>query len=231
MGINNHIIKRKCSCCHNTISICFDTIHEVIYYDKKSYHSKCFMEYVEKKIILSKQSNSIQKWQSVKNNINEIKVNSVRHFSYYLYVDLLYNFIRQQYGITVIPSVFWHKLTAVFDGSYFGISKAIPPQDLYDMWTRQIQRLNKIASKKLNLLGYENIGHRLNYDLAVLINKYDSYLHWKEHQKILKLQQNQQNYKEYKIDVDITNNLVNTYQKNQLTKEENNIESLVNDIF
>ena len=53
------------------------------------------------------------------------------------------------------------------------------------MWQRKIDMLNGIA-KKNEIKGiHMQSEQRLSYDLTILINKYDSYLRWKEKQKIL----------------------------------------------
>ena len=61
----------------------------------------------------------------------------------------------------------------------------IPPSDLLDMWKRKIDMLNDLAKKNETNGVPMQPEHRLTYDLSVLINKYDSYLRWKEKQKIL----------------------------------------------
>ena len=59
-------------------------------------------------------------------------------------------------------------------------AKPVPVEDLFDMWKRKIEWLNKInaqnAQKGKKIQGYL----RVNYDLAILLSKYDSYLAWKK---------------------------------------------------
>ena len=60
----------------------------------------------------------------------------------------------------------------------------VPPEDLLDMWRQKRNYLDKVAEqnrKKGNEISGVN---RVNYDLAILLSKYDSYLKWKEQQKI-----------------------------------------------
>ena len=60
----------------------------------------------------------------------------------------------------------------------------MPPEDLLDMWKQKRNYLDKIAEQNRKK-GNEILGiNRVNYDLAILLSKYDSYLKWKEQQKI-----------------------------------------------
>ena len=42
-------IKRKCSCCGEDFYISKDNIDDAIYYDKKTYHSSCFINICNKR--------------------------------------------------------------------------------------------------------------------------------------------------------------------------------------
>ena len=53
------------------------------------------------------------------------------------------------------------------------------------VWKRKIDMLNGIAKKNEVKGIHMQPEVRLTYDLSILVNKYDSYLRWKEKQKIL----------------------------------------------
>ena len=116
----------------------------------------------------------------------------------------------------------------IFSGIYKGLSKEIPPEDLLDMWKRkknELDRINNSNSRKgKNLIGVA----RINYDLAILLNKYDSYLKWKEDQKLLENEKqniiNEAN--KPKINYDLINKSV---EKNKNTST--NINDLLDEVF
>lgn len=93
--------------------------------------------------------------------------------------DELYKFIQNMYNIVVIPNYFFIKMDSIYKGTYKGLAKGIPAYHLLDMWRQKQQYLLRVyannCSKGKQLDG---IG-RVNYDLAILLNLYDSYLNWR----------------------------------------------------
>lgn len=69
-------------------------------------------------------------------------------------------------------------------GEYYHVSVPIPYRHLYDMWRRKAKYLNKIADDNKTKGKDMSPQQRLNYDLAILINQYDSYLRFLEREKI-----------------------------------------------
>ena len=101
----------------------------------------------------------------------------------------------------------------------------IPVEDLLDMWDKKIDWLNSIAEKK-KMKSPMTQEQRILYDLAVLRNKYDSYLKWKEKQKILEVEQQSE-----KTEVLITQEILHTQHITQENIDTDNISDLVDDIF
>ena len=96
----------------------------------------------------------------------------------------LYEFLFDMYDISYFPKYFYIKMDSVYKGTMKSLSKPVPPEDLLDMWRQKRNYLDKVAEqnrKKGNEISGVN---RVNYDLAILLSKYDSYLKWKEQQKI-----------------------------------------------
>ena len=48
---NNVGIKRKCGCCGEYLYVNKTNLNDVIYYDKITYHSNCFIEILEEKLV------------------------------------------------------------------------------------------------------------------------------------------------------------------------------------
>lgn len=101
------------------------------------------------------------------------------------------DWIFQNYEITLLPKYFYMNLSKIAKGKYKGLAKPVPWADLLDMWQRKWSYLEKVHIKN------EQQGKRLegmariNYDLAIVLSKYDSYLAWKaeceaEQKKIIK---------------------------------------------
>lgn len=110
------------------------------------------------------------------------------------FTDWLYD----TYDISFLPKYFFYNLEKVYKGEYKNLKKPVPVEDLWDMWQRKLPYLRKIYDKNKRS-GKEMEGIcRINYDMAIVLSRYDSYLQWKEQQQIaLNNEQNQsQNNKE-----------------------------------
>ncbi len=218
------VIKRICSYCKESISISNDTVEEAIYYDKKTYHSKCFIALSQKRSEM-KRADVSQKWSWVLENMRLIKINSNRYLYDALCKEALFEFIRDAYGISIIPTTVWQKIASVYAGSFKGMAKGIPPEHLLDMWKRKLNMLCAVADKNAAKGKKMSTDQRLTYDLTILVNKYDSYLKWMEKQKILSEETELEN-KEYFVGKSIGY----AVQKNTFEEKED-ISGLVDDIF
>lgn len=75
-------------------------------------------------------------------------------------------------------------MDSVYKGTYKNLNRPVPPEDLLDMWKQKRNYLDKVAEQNRKK-GTEITGvNRVNYDLAILLSKYDAYLDWKEKQQI-----------------------------------------------
>ena len=98
----------------------------------------------------------------------------------------LYEFIYKEYNLSSLPNYMFVKISQVFTGEYGkNVREPISVFDLYDMWQRKMDYLNRQAEYNKEH-GKEMTGtQRVTYDLAILINKYDSYKRWKEKQNAI----------------------------------------------
>ena len=218
-------IKRKCGCCGEYLYINKNNIDDAIYYDKKTYHSSCFINMCEKRSA-NKRVDISQKWKWIYNHIELIKNDTYSHLMNSIEKDEVFQFIKDAYDLTIVPTTVWQKLSNIYDGTFKGMSTGIPPSDLLDMWRRKIDMLNGIAKKNEVKGIHMQPDQRLNYDLTILVNKYDSYLKWKEKQKILQTEK----------ETEKTQNIVSQsigYMKNtnQDNTDTDDISDLVDDIF
>ena len=212
-------ITRKCKYCKEYLNIERDSF---VYYRKRYYHFDCAVNEQ-----LTRKNNKLSKEQCVDKftqlqNENREEINNI------INKERLYKWLQNTYNTVVLPSYFYIKMDEIFSGIYKGLSKDIPPEDLLDMWKRkknELDRINNSNSRKgKNLIGVA----RINYDLAILLNKYDSYLKWKEDQKLLENEKqniiNEAN--KPKINYDLINKSV---EKNKNTST--NINDLLDEVF
>ena len=277
-------ISRVCACCNQSFYIGKDNISDAIYYDKKTYHSNCFIDKQVKSFAPKEVKNSktmpkndqlleygidIQKYKSGRryipngkdkilhdfneakkkqyedqlidfhNRVNDItnnilnsgefiqlKKNSYNHFLRSIEKQCVYDFILEVYDLNIIPTNIWEKITEIYSGTYKGMSIGIPPEHLLDMWKRKIDMLNGVAERN-EIKGIKmSADQRLNYDLSILVNKYDSYLKWLEKQKIIASE------KEIEKNDNIVGKSIGYTASNKSGKNDSDdISALVDDIF
>lgn len=97
---------------------------------------------------------------------------------------LLTDYLMQAYDVICLPKYIFVKLASVYDGSYNGLRQPCPPEDLLSMWQQKQEYLNKVYARNVQKgTEFTSVG-RINYDLAILLNKYGDYLAWKEKQSL-----------------------------------------------
>lgn len=100
----------------------------------------------------------------------------------------LTDWIMKKYDISCLPKYFFTKLDAVYSGTLKNQSRAIPPEHLFDMWQQKEGYLDKVAAKNA-MNGREITGiNRVNYDLSIIMSRYDAYLNWKAQCEVEKKQ-------------------------------------------
>lgn len=140
----------------------------------------------------------------------------------------LVNYFMDTYSIRVIPQYFYSKLAQINNGTFKGISKGIPYNHLYEMFKIKQSELDRIANN-CKKKGNELVGiSRLNYDLAVIVNKYDGYLQWKQKQEILEAEAVKQKQEEREAKVNYK--YIEKVSKSR-NDDDLNICDLVDDIY
>lgn len=174
-------ITRKCSICKELINI-NDTNEDFFITLKngsKVYtHSHC---YIEKQTTKKRSPKTIEECQAyIEQCRQDSKSDEKKIFS----KNELYEFLFDMYDISYFPKHFYIKMNSIYKGTMNNLKKSVPPEDLLDMWKQKRNYLDKVAEQNRKK-GNEILGiNRVNYDLAILLSKYDSYLKWKEQQKI-----------------------------------------------
>ena len=175
------VITRKCSICKEPIYI--NDINEDFFITSKnelrSYtHTNC---YIQKQTTKKRSPKTIAECQEY---IEQCKQHNKAIEKKKSIKNELYEFLFDMYDISYFPQYFYVKMDSIYKGTMKNLSKPVPPEDLFDMWKQKKNYLDKVAEQNRKK-GNEIFGvNRVNYDLAILLSKYDSYLKWKEQQKI-----------------------------------------------
>ena len=174
-------ITRKCSICKEPIYI-NDTNEDffiTLKNETKSYtHTNC---YIKKQTTKKRSPKTVEECREY---IEQCRQNTKVTEKKKSTKNELYEFLFDMYDISYFPQYFYIKMDSVYKGTMKNLNKPVPPEDLLDMWKQKRNYLDKVAEqnrKKGNEISGVN---RVNYDLAILLSKYDSYLKWKEQQKI-----------------------------------------------
>lgn len=209
----NYSTHRKCFLCKEYI-ILEKQYDEIIFYKKNFNHIGCLQKKLETKKIGKLTSDEIS------NIIHELKKETEDHTYNIIIKNHLFKYLCLHYNVIMLPTYIFTKMEQIFTGTFRNMNKAIPPQHLLDMFQRRQYQLDKIYHKE-KLDGNALI----NYDLAVLIGKYNNYLDWierdrKEKTEIVSF------LEEKKINIsEVTGNIKN----NRIQKEKEKIDLLDED--
>jgi hypothetical protein len=170
----------KCCVCGgyiNFLTIDIEHNKDILYYQKRYYHKDCLFQNRTK---LKKGAWTQEKWDK---EYPIILKQTKQYMSKPIYEKRFYSFLSKNYDIVTFSKRFCMKINQLQKGTYPHLLTVMPIEDLFDMWQQKINFLNKIYAKNKNNGKIMNGEQRLNYDLAILINKYDSYLAWKQRKK------------------------------------------------
>ena len=137
----------------------------------------------------------------------------------------LTDWLYREYEISFLPKYFFINLDKVYKGTYKNLTKPVPVEDLWDMWKRKMPYLQKVNDKNIRMGKKIDGMARINYDMAIVLSKYDSYLEWKEQQQQALLEEARK--KEQTVDYDkVYNNAQPVSKKNTQI----NIDSIIDEI-
>lgn len=231
---NKNILKTKCKCCDKNFIRGeakfkikgYGTVHKECYRNKllETYTE----EYANNKINeLMKIEN--EKKQKLKENATKRKLkdekkkeeddrNRIRFIEY----------IQDIYDTSLQKATFI-KLSKIVNGTYKGLKEGISYDDLYYMFNSKQNYLNKVYMNNISKgMTFKTGIDRFNYDLAIIVNKYDSYKQWKERQKIIQSDielEKKQNEDNIKIDFKKINN------KKENNSNEVDIADILDDLY
>ena len=116
-------------------------------------------------------------------------------------------------------------MASIFDGTYKGLKVPVPPEDLLDMLQQKQSYLEKQAIKKWGDNPPEPMS-RINYDIAIVISRYDRYLAWRNEKEAEQKALEQQMQMQCKVVVQVP--VVRQQSKNNT---EIDISKLIDELF
>lgn len=218
-------MERTCAECKQKFNINRTNLNQVVRFENSCYHYDCFVNACERK---SKKSNASPKWGEALTFIEDIKEDTYTFLSRELCKQEIFELIVANYDIRVVPKNIFTKLEDIYNGRFKGLACRIPPEDILDMWKRKMDYLNKVKVKNITLGKTMNAAQQVNYDISVLINKYDSYLKWKEQNKIIEQEVNKV-HKDILKTVDLDK--LSKITQNQNKEDEDDIDCLLEELF
>lgn len=133
----------------------------------KYYHDQCYRMYLMENKKMSE--------ESIELLVNELKKEQQKDLDENHEKDKFLRWIMDFYDSS-LSSYFLRKLHDVRRGNYRGLNEPIDYATLLDIYGHMKVYLNKNASKKQ----FDNMGQRMNYDLAVVVGNYGDYKKYKE---------------------------------------------------
>lgn len=218
-------MERKCKECGKIINVNRDNLDTIIRFDNSCYHYDCFFNACKRK---SRKSNASTKWLEALASIESIQKETYIFLNREICKQEIFEFIIKNYDIKVVPKNIFTKLEDIYNGRFKGLACCIPPEDILDMWNRKMDYLNKVRAKNITLGKNMDVAQQVSYDISVLINKYDSYLKWKEQNKIIEQEVNKVHKDILKaVDLDKLSKIA----QNQEKEDEDDIDSLLEELF
>lgn len=243
-------VQKKCKHCDNTFLFHGSKNDPVmVYYQNAFYCHDCF-----EKLCEDGKSKNSRKWKNAYANLDKYLANAVtqidsllsrKHNKYtdlqemeeslFTYVSEAFDeydvneFLRENYKIQDINAFYTRYLKPLYHGTYKKYEDLIiPPSHLLEMWKTKIGTLNKMYQRNIKNGKSFTVTQHLAYDLAVLIGKYDSFLEWKNKQKVLEHDVTQiapdQSYVTTSINIPPAH-----YKKSNANHDE--LEEIITDIF
>lgn len=88
--------------------------------------------------------------------------------------------IYETYDTNYLSRHFLNELEGVLQGTYKNLKRAIPLNDLWELWQKSITELRKIHENKKRQGDEISLSSQPLYDLAIVVSKYDDFLREKE---------------------------------------------------
>lgn len=88
--------------------------------------------------------------------------------------------IYKTYDTNYLSRYFLNELEGVLQGTYKNLKRAIPLDDLWELWQKSTTELRKIHENKKRQGDEISLSSQPLYDLAIVVSKYEDFLREKE---------------------------------------------------
>lgn len=212
----------KCNTC-KAVLVASPYDNSFVWYDGQYFCVEC--------LIKKRTSTRTKKdrWQPEEAN-EKIKIlinQTQKHLHSIVSKDALYDYLDAYYSPSFVPKKFYEKMASIFDGTYKGLKVPVPPEDLLDMLQQKQSYLEKQAIKKWGDNPPEPMS-RINYDIAIVISRYDRYLAWRNEKEAEQKALEQQLQSQCKVQ---TATHTPKPQQNNKKETEIDISKLIDELF
>jgi hypothetical protein len=139
----------------------------------KYYHAGCYVQHLIKRKKFSEEDALIK--LRIQRDLVQEELKELREKSSF------YDWIKQFYD-SPLPAYYCTKVSEIVKGVHEKVNEPIPYNILQDIYQKMATYLRKNAAYK----NFNNIGQRMNYDLAVVLGNYGDYKNYLAKQKIEK---------------------------------------------
>ena len=166
---------RKCGECKENIVL---EEYNFVTAKKIYYHFAC---YVNKRVNAKRNPLTVPQALEI---AEELKPESSAKAKILIDKNHLYKWLQRAYELVVIHGKFYQKMEEIYSGRYRGLSEGIPPEDILYIWKKKKAEFDETNAYQRNKGKIIDGASRLDYDLAGVLSKYDSYKKWKKEHKI-----------------------------------------------
>jgi hypothetical protein len=167
--------QRKCAICDKELNTKNkNSLGHILRYKGKYYHTECFIEFAKSRV--AKNNSYSASWQNAINSIDALIEDARLAITVKVKTDPLNDYLLINYDVGSLSSRFWSIISDIGNGVYkHKKCKPIDCDMLLDMWKyyqNELNNINKWNKSKGNNIDGEG---RANYDLAILMGKYNEY--------------------------------------------------------
>lgn len=216
---------RKCTKCGQEIPIIRDDIHGVALLKGKFYHTECLTGWAQDRV---QRPRHAEYWEFALEHMDVCEEDARKAINKRFCKDDFNEYLLNTYDVIDIPSRFWSIVGDLENGKYRKRKcKPVTLETLYGAWKWGQKNLDKIdRGNRMNNKGPKDGEQRLNYDLAILVQKVPLYLKHQAKQQAEEAERLERQKSAVKINY---NNIANNSVASNNGLDD--ISSLIDDIF
>ena len=190
---------RKCDVCKQQIPITRNNIHGIAKLKTLFYHTECLTEWAQDRV---QRKGHARHWEFALANMAACEEDARKAIERRFVQDDFHMYLLKTYDVIDIDLRFWTVVNLLEQGEYRKRKcNPVSMETLFGAWKWGQEKLDKIdRNNKMKHTGPQTGMERINYDLAVLINKVPIYLKEKAKREVEAAEVIIQNQNDIKID-------------------------------